>query len=91
MAKSFKALKRAVKVAPERTSTPLAPSEIGDNPEAPEAYGKRAIATLDAVAASLKAGMMYEDLEEEIDALLGTDMSPRNKEAEALWEDSRRR
>lgn len=59
--------------------------------EAPEAYGKRAVTGLDDLAAKLKAGTSYEDLQDEIDALLGTDMAPRDKAAEALWERNRRK
>jgi hypothetical protein len=59
-------------------------------PVVPPDYAPRTLSQLDALAAKLKAGASYEDLQDDVDDLLGTGMEERDREAEAIWEKSRR-
>jgi hypothetical protein len=44
-------------------------------------------AALDAIAARLKAGDLYEDVVEDLDALLGTEMAPRDRDLEGQFQE----
>ena len=59
---------------------------------APKPFANKASKGLDSIAAALKAGKRYEDLQDELESFLGpVDTVEQDPEVDALWENNYRR